>query len=147
MLGKIKKLREETNVSVALCKRVLEESAGDLDKAMEILRRESAIIAEKKSERALKAGIIDAYIHNTKQIGVLLEARCETDFVAKNIDFQNFSHNIAMHIAALAPTDIDMLFGQPYIKNPEITIADYIKEAIQKFGENIEISRFERYQI
>lgn len=144
---KIKELREKTNVSVMTCKKALEEAGGDMEKAMEFLRREGAKIADKKSERKLGAGIIDSYIHATKQVGVLVEARSETDFVAKNKDFCSFVHDVAMHIAALDPQSVEEMLGQQYVKNPSITVGDYIKEVIQKFGENIEIARFVRYSL
>jgi len=147
MLEQIKKLRTQTGVSVMICKKALEEAGGDMVKALEILRREGVKVAGKKADRALKAGIIDSYIHNNKQIGVLLEARSETDFVARNEEFQSFVHNLAMHIAASDPADVSDLLNQPYIKNPEITVGDYLKEMVQKFGENLEISRFVRYNI
>lgn len=143
--SKIKELREKTGVSVMTCKKALEETGGDMDKAMDFLRKEGAKVAGKKSERKLGAGIIDSYIHATGQVGVLIEARSETDFVAKNKDFGSFVHDVAMHIAALDPQNVEEMLGQQYIKNPSITIGDYIKEAIQKFGENIEIARFVRY--
>ena len=77
----------------------------------------------------------------------MIEVLCETDFVARNKDFQEFVHNIAMHIAAMNPSNKEELLEQAYIKNPNITIADYIKEAVQKFGENINISRFEVFNL
>lgn len=127
-----------------VCKKALEESGGDEGKAILILRKEGAAIADKKSERALKAGIIDSYVHSTRQVGVLVEVMCETDFVAKNEEFKSFVHNLAMHIAASNPADVSSLMQQVYIKNQNIAIGDYVKEMIQKFGENIEISRFVR---
>jgi elongation factor Ts len=143
----IKQLRDKTGVSVMACKRALEEAEGDMEKALNLLAERGLKIAEEKSERATKAGIIDAYLHPTKQIGALLELRSETDFVAKNQDFQALAHDISMHIAASCPQDIPELLNQPYIKNPDITVGDYIKEAIQKFGENIEVARFTRFNI
>ena len=143
----IKQLRDRTGISIMACKSALEEARGDIDKALNFLAERGLKIAEEKSERLTKAGIIETYVHPTKQIGVLLELRSETDFVAKNQDFQGLARDIAMHIAASCPQDIPELLSQPYVKNPEITIGDYIKEAIQKFGENIEISRFNRFNI
>ncbi|MBI4692001.1 MAG: translation elongation factor Ts [Candidatus Terrybacteria bacterium] len=147
MLEQIKNLRERTGVSVMACKKALEEAGGDMEKAISILRQEGIKIAEKKSERSLNAGIIESYIHSNKMIGVLLEARSETDFVARNEEFISFSHDIAMHIAASDPKDTAELLQQPYIKNPGVTVGDYLREMIQKFGENIEISRFVRYNV
>jgi elongation factor Ts len=143
----IKQLRDKTGISVMACKSALEEANGDVEKALALLAERGLKVAEAKSERTTKAGIIEAYIHPNKQIGVLLEIRSETDFVAKNQDFQALSHDIAMHIAASFPQDVPELLNQSYVKNPDITIGDYIKEAIQKFGENIEISRFSRFNI
>lgn len=143
----IKELRNKTSVSVMVCKKALEEAGGDMEKALLVLKREGIKVAEKKAERSLNAGVIDAYVHATKQIGVLVETRSETDFVAKSEKFQSFAHDVAMHIAALAPAGVSELLKQPYIKNESLTVGDYLKETIQKFGENIEIARFERYQI
>jgi elongation factor Ts len=143
----IKQLRDKTDVSVMACKKALEEAGGDMGKALNLLAERGVRIAEEKSDRPTKAGIIDAYIHPTKQIGALLELRSETDFVARGADFQNLAHDINMQIAASNPKDVSELMGQPYIKNPEITVGDYIKEAVQKFGENIEIAHFVRFNI
>lgn len=143
----IKQLRDKTGVSVMACKKALEEAAGDAEKALAFLSEQGLKLAESKSERPTKAGIIDAYIHPAKQIGTLLELRSETDFVARSADFQILSHDINMHIAASNPKDTSELMNQPYVKNPEISVGDYIKEAIQKFGENIEIARFARFNI
>ncbi|HDH04013.1 MAG TPA: translation elongation factor Ts [Candidatus Campbellbacteria bacterium] len=144
---KIKELRDKTDVSIMVCKKALEKADGDIEKAMLVLREEGVKIAEKKSERALKAGVVESYIHSTKQVGVMVEVRCETDFVARNEEFQKFAHNIAMHIAAANPEDAEELARQDYIKKPEITIEEYVKDNIQKFGENIEISQFARYKV
>jgi elongation factor Ts len=143
----IKQLRDKTGVSVMACKKALQEAGGDAKKALNLLTERGAKIAEEKSERPTKAGIIDAYIHPTKQIGTLLELRSETDFVARSADFQILAHDINMQIAASEPKDVPELMGQPYIKNPEITVGDYVKEAVQKFGENIEIAHFARFNI
>lgn len=141
----IKELRNKTNVSVMVCKKALEESKGDMEKAIEFLHKEGVKMAEEKADHVLRAGIIDAYIHNNKQIGVLLELRSESDFVSRNDDFRALAHEISMHIAASSPDDVNELMKQPYIKNPEITVKDYMQEHIQKFGENIDIVRFARY--
>jgi len=143
----IKNLRGQTGVSIIACKQVLQEAEGDFEKALSLLAERGAEVAEAKSDKATKAGIIDSYIHPTRQIGVLLELRSETDFVAKTADFQNLAHDISMHIAASCPQDVEELLHQPFIKKPETTISDFIKESIQKFGENIEISRFIRFNI
>ncbi len=102
-LDQIKKLREMTNVSLAQCKKALEQSNGDLEKAQEILRKWGEDLAGKVAGRQAGQGIVDAYIHTNKKLGVLLELRCETDFVARNEDFKNLAHDLAMQVAATNP--------------------------------------------
>lgn len=146
-LDTVKKLREETGVSIMACKRALAESNGDIEKAKEILRKESDAVAIKKTDRETKSGVIDSYIHSNKKVGVLIELRSETDFVARTVEFGILTHDIAMHIAAASPTSIENLLVQPFIKDMGVTVGDKIKAAIQKFGENIEIARFERFTL
>ncbi len=143
----IKTLRDRTGISIMLCKQALENSDGDEVKAMEWLRQHGVEVAEKKSSRATKAGIVEAYIHGNGQAGVLVELRTETDFVAKNPGFKELAHNVAMQIVASKPSDVEELLEQQYIKNMDIKISGYLNEAIQKFGENIEIARFERISL
>lgn len=143
----IKNLRDKTGVSIMLCKKALEEAGGDIDKAVLVLRKQGLKIAEKKAERTMQAGTVNCYIHSNKQVGVLIEARSETDFVAKNDGFQSFVYDIAMHIAAMDPENIEELMEQPYIKNQDIKVGDYLNDTIQKFGENIKIARFMRYSV
>ena len=102
-IEKIKQLREQTSVSLGQCKKALEESDGDLEKAKELLRKWGEDVANKKSGRLAKQGIIEAYIHSNKKVGAMVELRCETDFVAKNKDFQELAHNLAMQITAMKP--------------------------------------------
>ena len=102
-IEQIQNLRVKTGSSILDCKKALEESNGDEKEAIDILKKRGRIIAEKKGVRATSAGIIDSYIHPNKRIGVLIELRCETDFVAKNSDFINLTHELAMHIAAMSP--------------------------------------------
>lgn len=99
----IKELRESTGVSVMQCKNALEEAEGDMDKARIILQKLSSKAAAKKSERTLKAGIVSSYIHAGGNVGTLVELQCETDFVAKNSDFQTLAREIAMQVAATNP--------------------------------------------
>lgn len=98
----VKQLREQTNAGMMDCKRALTEAQGDLRRAAEILREKGLASAAKKAGRVAAEGIVEAYIHGGR-IGVLLEVNSETDFVAKNADFRNFVHDVAMHIAAAAP--------------------------------------------
>lgn len=143
----IKELREKTGVSMSACKRALEEAGGDAEKAITVLQKESAKSAEKKADRILGAGVIEAYVHNNKKIGVLLELKSESDFVANNEEFKLLAKDIAMHIAASCPADINELMIQPYIKNPAVTVKELLNQAVQKFGEKIELIRFVRYSL
>lgn len=111
----VKELREKTGVSVMQCKRALEEAGGDMEKALIVLKKRSKEVASKKGEREFGAGVVASYIHGDGRIGVLLKLSCETDFVAKNLEFKELANDIAMHVAAMDPqflrkediTDID----------------------------------------
>jgi elongation factor Ts len=99
----VKQLRDETGASVMECNSALDETKGDIEKAKEILKRKGQATALKKSSRATKSGLIESYIHANGKVGVLLDLRCETDFVAKNDLFKELSHEICLQIAAMAP--------------------------------------------
>jgi len=141
----IKELRDQTGVSVAECKKALEAAGGDLEKALISLRQASGATALKKASRQLGAGVISTYIHSNNAMGAMLELDCETDFVAKNEGFKQLAQDLAMHVAAFAPQDVTELLTQPFVKDSTQTIADLIKGGIQKFGEKIELVRFERF--
>lgn len=102
-LEDIKKLREATLASVSYCKNALVEAEGDFDAAVKIVEKLGQAKAASKAERGLGAGIIDSYIHNGKQLGVLLDLRCETDFVARNEAFEKLAHELCLQIAASSP--------------------------------------------
>ena len=102
----VKQLREKTGAGMMDCKNALSEVEGDVEKAIELLRKKGLATARKRAGRALSEGMIQSYIHMTGKLGVLVEVNCETDFVAKNDDFQEFTKNIAMHIAATNPLGI-----------------------------------------
>lgn len=143
----IKALREETGVSIGKCKEAITEAAGDMDKAKELLREISAKAAAKKADRELAAGIVSAYIHPNKTIGVLVKLSCETDYVARNEDFLSLAHDIGMHIAAMGTETTGELLEQPFVKNPEITVAKLIEEATLKIGERLEVAEFSRFAV
>jgi len=103
-IEQIKQLREETGVSVSEVKKALEQSKGDLQKAKEVLKVLGQKIFDKKTSRETKSGLVEAYVHPTGKTGVLLDVRCETDFVAKNPDFKNLAHEICLQIAAMKPS-------------------------------------------
>ncbi len=188
----VKELREATGSGIMDCKRMLAEADGNMEKAIELLRKKGLAKAAKRSGRSTSEGIIHSYIHTGAKLGVLVEINCESDFVAKTDDFIEFAKNIAMHIAAanpagLIPEDVDKtvvekereifkaqmqqegkpeniidkivdgkvekyykevcLMSQQYVKDPQKTIEELVKETIGKIGENIQIKRFARFQI
>ena len=119
MLDKVKELRDKTNAGVMNCKVALKEAGGDIEKAIDILRKKGVSLASKKSSRAAKEGAIASYIHMNSKIGVLLELNCETDFVARNEEFVKFAKELTMQIAAANPT---------YITKEEVTEEDLARE-------------------
>ncbi|MFA5177628.1 MAG: translation elongation factor Ts [Candidatus Omnitrophota bacterium] len=165
----IKELREMTSSSVAHCKKALEEAKGDLKKAAELLRKQGLEIAAKKQSRLAKEGRIEAYVHHGNKVGTLLEVDCESDFVAKNEDFVKFTKDLAMQITATSPLYIKKedvpaevveheknkddfyknhcLMEQPFVKDPSITVKDYLSTIVSKMGENIVVRRFMRYKV
>jgi elongation factor Ts len=165
----IKKLRSITSASVSDCKSALQETSGDIQKAAEWLRQKGLERASKRQDRVSREGRIEAYVHLGNKIGVILEVDCETDFVARNSDFCQFTKDIALQIAASRPAFIkkedvpqdllaqekdkelffknNCLLEQVFIKDPSIAIKDYLGSTVVKLGENIVIRRFTRYQI
>ncbi len=102
----VKELRDKTGSGMMDCKEALQECDGDIDKALDYLRKKGLATAAKRAGRSLSEGQVGAYIHTGGKIGVMVEVNCETDFVAKNEDFQGFVKNIAMHIAATNPVSV-----------------------------------------
>lgn len=145
-LEKIKKLREETGVSISECQKALEKAKGDLKRAKETLKKSGRDLAREKKEREVKAGIIESYIHSGKKIGAMIELHCESDFVARSEDFQKLAHELCLQIAAISPEEIP-LPKQPWIRDETKTIKDLIDEYIAKFGENIVLKNFVRYEL
>lgn len=189
----IKLLREKTGAGMLNCKNALIETQGDLEKAISLLRQKGLASAEKKVSRTTKQGIISSYIHTGAKIGVLLELNCETDFVARRIEFQNLAKNLAMQVAAgnsvsyvglkdvpqelwdnelkieLTREDIQKkpeairesiikgrvektlrmytLLDQSCIRDPDLTVENYIKNHISLLGENIQINRFTKFVV
>lgn len=142
----VQRLREITGAGIMECKKALGDAEGDFDAAIRLIQERGLVRAEKKSDRATGAGLLETYIHNGR-VGVLLDVRCETDFVARTADFKELAHNLAMHIAAMDPKDSEELLKQPYIKDPNVTIENFVKGVIAKVGENIKIGRFCRYEL
>jgi elongation factor Ts len=187
----IKELREKTGAGMLNCKNALIEHNGDFEKAIASLRQKGLASAEKKLSRTTKQGIITSYLHTGSKIGVLLELNCETDFVARRIEFQNLAKNLAMQVVAsssvnyislkdipeelvLSETKLESeredlknkpenirqsilkgrvektlktytLLNQAYVRDPDLTVEDYIKSHVSLLGENIQIGRFCRF--
>jgi elongation factor Ts len=187
----IKLLREKTGAGMLNCKNALVETQGDFDKAINLLRQKGLASAEKKLSRTTKQGLITSYIHTGSKIGVLLELNCETDFVARRIEFQNLAKNLAMQVAAgnsinyITLKDIPQevwdsekeielqredvknkpenikaailngrieknlkaltLMNQACIRDPDLTVEEYIKNHVSLLGENIQINRFSKF--
>ena len=139
----IKKLREDTGAGISDIKVALEESKGKLEKAKEILKKKGLDKANKKSNRAVKTGIVEVYSHGGK-VGVLVEVLCATDFVAKTEDFKNLAHELALQIASMDPLSVEELLKQDYIRDNSQTIENLIKSVIGKLGENIQVGKFNR---
>lgn len=189
----VKELRDKTSAGMMDCKKALQESNGDIEKAIESLKQKGLASANKKATRIASEGLIESYIHMGGKLGVMVELNCETDFVARSSDFQELAKNVAMQIAAcpnvrfikiedipehvveeeakveLIKDDLDkkpkeikrkivegrlekrlkemVLLNQSFIRNTDITIEDLVKQAIAKLGENIQIRRFQRFNL
>lgn len=143
----LKKLRNETSASVADVRSALEEAEGEYDKALTLLKKRGAEIAEKKKERETGQGLVESYIHLNGKVGSLVVLLCETDFVARTDEFKSLAHEVAMQVAAMEPKDVEGLLKQEYIRDPSLKIEDLVKQAIGKLGENIVISKIERFEL
>lgn len=140
----VKQLRDETGVSIMQCKKALEEAQGDVEKAKEVLRAVSAAAAEKKADRTLGAGVVQAYTHSNNSVVGVVALACETDFVARNPEFVGVARDLAMHVTAMQPESLEALLEQSFIKNGDVTVKTVVDQATQKFGEKIVITRIER---
>ena len=143
----IKELREKTGVGVMDCKKAMEEAKGNSKKAEEILKKCGAMKALKKADRKADQGLVETYSHGCGKIGVIVEINCETDFVARNTEFKEFCHDIALQIASMKPKDVAELKKQSFIKDLDVTIDELLTQKIGKIGENIQIKKFTRYEL
>jgi len=146
MVNNVQKLREITGAGIMECKKALDDAKGDLDKAVQIIQERGIVRAEKKADRKTGAGVLESYIHNNR-VGVLLELRCETDFVARGELFRQLAHDLVMHIAAMNPANLEELMRQPFIKDAAMNIEIMIKGVIAKTGENVRVEKFCRYEL
>ena len=142
----VKKLRFKTSAGMMECKNALKEADGDIDKAVEILRKKGIAKAAKKSERTAGQGIIESYIHMGSRIGVLLEVNCETDFVARNSDFKKFTKDLAMQVAAANPMYISRDdIPEDAIKKEREIFASQIKDKPENVIDKIVDGKLEKY--
>jgi elongation factor Ts len=143
----IKRLREETGAGMMDCKKALDEAGGDMDKARELVAARGLAKAEKKADRETTEGYIASYVHMNNRVAALVEVRCETDFVARNEEFQTMARNVAMQVVSMNPDDVADLLEQDFVKDPSMTIEGLLKATSGKIGEKFEISRFVRYEV
>lgn len=146
-IEKIKSLRDSTGLSFNEIKKALTEAGGDEERARVVLRELGVKMAAKKSARQVKEGVVESYVHNTRKVGSMVELYCETDFVARNIEFQKLAKELAMHIAAMKPGSMDELLEQPFVRDQDMTIKDLVNQYIAKLGENIQVGRFQIFEI
>lgn len=142
----VKELREITSAGMLDCQKALKETDGNMEKAIEFLREKGLATAAKKAGRIAAEGIVKAYVTDDKKVGVLLEVNSETDFVAKNAEFQELVKNIAKQVIVTNPADVDMLLASKFVDNDSVTIKDMLTEKIAKIGENMNLRRFARFE-
>ena len=155
----VRSLREQTGAGILECKKALEASQGDLDKAAEELRLKGFAQAAKRSGRSTNQGLVEAYVHTGGRLGALVELGCETDFVARTSEFKELAHDIAMQVVAMAPDYLDeadmeegdtrpvaqvSLLQQPFIKDNSCSVGEMVQELAAKVGENVRVLRFTR---
>ncbi len=171
-MEQVKELRERTGAKIVDCKKVLEQTGGDMKQALAILREKGLEVLDKKAGRETREGRIDVYIHTGNKMAAMVEVNCETDFVARNDEFIKFVKNLALHVAsnpdvkyitkdevpageaeaydAGTPEEYvekTVLMSQAFVRSPSETIEGMLRETAAKTGENIVIRRFVRYEI
>lgn len=144
LLTLIKKLRAETQAGVSDCRQALEDAGGDFAKAKKLIVERGLEKAAKKEGKETSQGLIESYIHSNGKVGVLVELRCETDFVARTDEFRLLAHELCLQVASMNPKNVEELLRGEYIRDPKVTIANLVKQAVAKVGENITVARFSR---
>ena len=146
----LKELRQRTAAGMLDCRQALEHAEGDMEKAVEILRRQSAAEAAKRAARLTGEGQVGSYIHHDAKIGALVEINCETDFVARTDDFRTLVRFVAEQVAATPAEGLETeaaLLEQPWIRDPSRTIGDLVTETSARVGENVRVRRFARFRL
>lgn len=146
-IAQIKRLRAQTGAGIVEIRKALEKSGGDPKKTREILGKQGLMKAGKKAGRQTKAGIVETYIHATRTSGAAVVLASETDFVSRTEEFKNLAHELAMQVCAMDPKNIEVFLRQPWIRDEKQTINDLLKSYIVKFGENIKIADFKRFEV
>ena len=141
----VKELREKTGAGMMDCKKVLTETDGDMEKAMDLLRERGIAKAAKKSSRVAAEGLVAAYVSEDKKVGSVVEVNSETDFVAKNEEFRAFVNDIAKQVATKNPATVEELLSQKYL-DTESTVQEVLTSKIATIGENMSVRRFARYE-
>lgn len=144
--AQVKELREKTGAGMMDCKKVLTETDGNEEKAIELLRERGIMKAAKKSDRIAAEGLVDTYISEDGKVGAIVEVNAETDFVAKNADFQAFVKVVAEQVALNNPADVEELLSQKFINDESRTVQEELTDKIATIGENMSIRRFARFE-
>ena len=144
--SQVKELREKTGAGMVDCKKVLTETDGDFEKAIELLRERGIAKAAKKSDRIAAEGLVETYISEDGKVGAVVEVNAETDFVAKNDEFKNFVKDVARQVVEKAPASVEELLAQSSITEPDKTVQEVLTNKIATIGENMSIRRFERFE-
>ena len=144
--SQVKDLREKTGAGMMDCKKVLTETEGDMEKAIELLRERGIAKAAKKSGRVAAEGLVEAYVSEDGKTGAIVEVNSETDFVAKNEEFKTFVMNVAKQIVEKNPKDVEELLAQDSIEVPGKTVNEVLVEKIATIGENMNVRRFVRFE-
>jgi elongation factor Ts len=142
-LDLLKKLRGSTSAGVSDCRQALEDANGNYEKAKKLIMERGLEKAAKKVGRQTPQGLMESYVH-AGRVGVLVELRCETDFVARTDDFKTLAHELALQVASMNPKNVSELLKSPYIRDASITIEALVKQTVAKVGENITVAKFTR---
>lgn len=144
----IKQLREMTGAGILDCKKVLQETNGDIDQAVDLLRKKGLAAAAKKANREANDGLVSAKVSNDGKTAVMVEVNCETDFVARTDDFKNFVDVLVRQMMAQSNLDsAESLLNAPFIDDESLTVAEQVKEVIAKLGENMIVRNAARFDL
>ncbi len=141
----VQELRQKTGAGMMDCKKALKENDGNIDEAIDWLRKKGITSAVKKSDRVAAEGLVDTYIESGGRVGVLIELNCQTDFVARNDAFKALVKNLAKQ--ATTADSVESLLAQPYIEDQSVTVDEFIKQTIGTLGENIQLRRFIKFEL